>query len=349
MNLKKNLTGFLKFILPLGLGIFLIVYIYKGFTPEERKEIFSALKGADYSWVVLSIFLGILSHLSRAHRWLILLRTMNYQARLAPAMYSVMIGYLANLAFPRLGEVSRCGAMAKAENIPFQKLFGTVIAERVIDMIILLSITATAFYLERDILSGFVSEKITGPLYDKLFSGVSLLGWLAIILVLGVIGLLVLRFVLPTVLLKIKNFMTGVAEGFKSVLRVKNPFLFIAHSLFIWLMYFLMYRVVFYSLGDVENASLHAVLASFVSGSFGIIATQGGIGAYQGLVAATLVLYGVDFPDGYAFAWIAWTGQLVMILLAGFFSLIALPLLGKGNVTNGNINSEQSSTDSVPR
>lgn len=330
--MKKTLTGILKIVLPLGLGIFLIWFIYKDLSEEDKNNIIRSFKKADYRWILLSFFIGALSHLSRAHRWLILLEPMGYRPRFINSFFAVMTGYLANMAFPRLGEVSRCGVMTKYEKIPFEKLFGTVLAERVIDMVILSLFTIFTFVSQWGILNDFISAHIYLPLKEK-FEGNTGTGGKVLLLFLLLILFIVVLYALKKkalgLFLKVKAFINGLAEGFKTVLRIRQKALFLFHTLFIWSMYFMMFYVCFFSLPETKDIAMGAVFASFVMGSFGIIAVQGGIGAYQALVSATLALYGITLSTGFAFGWIAWAGQTLMILVLGLLSIILLPQVNK--------------------
>ena len=315
------------------MGILLIWYIYKDLSTEDKSYIADAFRNANYWWVLLSIFIGFLSHISRAYRWLILLNQMGYYPRMSNSFFSVMIGYLANLAFPRLGEVSRCAVMGKYEKIPFEKLFGTVLAERIIDMIILFLITLFTILSQLTLLGNFLNEEAIAPIQTKLAgdnSGVSI----KIIVLLSLAGLglasfFLLRSKMKNIYIKIREMMLGFAEGLRTVLTIKRKGAFVFHSVLIWVLYFLMTYLCFFSLEETKDVSLLGVLSAFVFGSFGIIAVQGGIGAYPAIVTKTLMLFGIVKTIGFAFGWIVWTGQFVLILLLGIISLIFLPLTNK--------------------
>ena len=331
--MKKIFIHILKFSVPLGLGILLIWYIYKDLSAEDKNHIADAFRNANYWWILLSVFIGVLSHISRAYRWLILLNHMGYQPRLSNSFFSVMIGYIANLAFPRLGEVSRCAVMGKYEKIPFEKLFGTVLAERIIDMIMLFLITLFTILFQLTLLGNFLNEEVIIPLQAKFAgdnSGISL----KTIVILSLTGLIIITFFLfkskmKNIYTKVREMMLGFAEGLRTVFAIKRKGAFIFHTLLIWALYFLMLYVCFFSLEETKNVSLWGVLSAFVFGSFGIIAVQGGIGAYPAIVTKTLMLFGIAKTIGFAFGWIAWTGQFVMILVFGVISLIFLPITNK--------------------
>jgi uncharacterized protein (TIRG00374 family) len=328
LNWKPLISNFLKIAFSLGLGALLIWLIYKDLSPEDKQNIFNSFKKANYWWFALSFFLGVLSHISRAKRWNLLLNHMGYQPRLSTSFFSVMTGYLANMALPRLGEVTRCGVMGKAEKIPFEKLFGTVIAERVIDLIILMSIAGITVITQYSYLETFIQENVLQPMSQKSGEGSSFKLYVLIALAILIpAAYFLLRKKIPALIEKARDFLRGLFEGFRSVLQIKQRVEFIFHSLFIWVMYFLLYYVCFFCLPETSNVPMGGVFASFIAGSVGIIAVQGGIGAYHMLVTQALILYGVSKEFGFAFSWIAWAGQTSMILIVGFISVIALSFI----------------------
>ncbi len=339
--MKNALINILKFVLPLSLGIFLIWLISKDLTDEDINNIKESFRTADYKWVVLSLIFGFLSHLSRAMRWIILLEPLGHKPKLSNSFYTVMIGYIANLAFPRLGEVSRCGAMSRTENIPFTAAFGTVVAERIIDLIILLSLTFIVIATQFELLGNFVQthflSKAQGMLADDE-------GKLTTILIVGFAGLLALAVIgyflrskAKDFYLKVRSFMMSFAEGLITVKNVKRKGAFIFHTLFIWLMYVLMCYVCFFAFPETSGLGFGAVLSCFVFGSFGIVFVQGGIGAYPVIIMMTLELYGISSVTGFAFGWLVWSAQTLLILVLGFLSLVLISATNKRTKKDGPV------------
>lgn len=331
--MKKRLLTALQYALFLGLGIFLIWLSVKDFTPKEWALIKSSFKEVNYWWIALSIFIGFLSHVSRALRWQMLIQPLAHKPGFANAFMALMVGYFANLAFPRFGEIVRCGILTKYEKIPTHKLLGTVITERVIDILLLMILTLIVLVSQFKLLGSFFMDKVGNNLMDKL-SGLmeaqNLLFNLSLILiaivVLGV-GYYLLRNFRETVIYrKIAGFLKGVWLGVKSVRKVKNMPLFIGHSVFIWVMYFVMIYVCFFSIKATIGLGLQVGMAVLAFGSFGFILTQGGIGAYQYFVGNLLVLYGIQFEIGYAFSWLIWAAQIGMTIVVGFGALLLLPI-----------------------
>lgn len=247
--------------------------------------------------------------------------------------FAVIIGYFANLALPRLGEVSRCTILTKYEDVPFNKSFGTVITERAIDMIIFIFLFFLNIAFQAERLSGYIDEKIYKPLQAKLHLSYDLSGAFSIliivsILIFGIIFLVFRKKIITTKLyIKIKGIVLGFIEGMKSLIKVRNLWLFAFYSLSIWALYLLMAYIVFFSIPGSSGLGLDAGLAVLVFGSIGFMVVQGGIGIYPAIVAETLVLYGVASVQGYALGWLIWTSQNLTIVIVGIISLILLPVL----------------------
>jgi len=336
---KAGFLTIVKFVFFFGLGIFIIWLSIKDLTDTERTEILKAFESADYNWVILSLFLGILSHLFRALRWMMFMEPMGYNARLKNSFYAVMIGYLANLAFPRLGEVTRCGIISRYENIPFNKTLGTVITERAIDMVIFVCFFILMIVTQIGTINEYLDETIYPKLLGKFgafhYSRIFWLsaGGLAILLM---IIFLMLRKHLRKFKLyqQIKSLVLGFWEGLKSLGQVKRAWLFIVYSLLIWIMYYLMLYVCFFCFPDTSHLSLGAGLSALVLGSIGIMITPGGIGLYPALIQETLKLYGISIVTGLALGWIAWTTQTLMIIVLGGLSLVLLSFNKRRNGTS---------------
>jgi uncharacterized protein (TIRG00374 family) len=338
-EISKNnrAVTFIKFILFLGLGIFIIWLSLRGLTPQERSQILYSFRIANYSWVILTIVLGILSHILRSLRWMLFFEPMGYKPSLKNTFFAVMVGYFANLAFPRLGEVTRCGILARYENIPFNKSFGTVITERAIDMIVFILLFVLMIVTQAGTIGHYLNtyiypklaEKFQNPIFNKLFI-VSAMAFALILL--SLLFLMRKKIAASGFFLKIKRLILGFWEGLKSLSQMKKPGLFIFYSLAIWVLYFLMLYVCFFCFAETSALSPGAGLSSLVLGSVGIMVTPGGIGLYPAIIQETLSLYGILRPTGMALGWIAWTAQTGMILLVGGISLI---LLSFNKQTNG--------------
>lgn len=337
--LNKSLRSVLQLLFSLGLGIFLIWWGVKGLSPEQQTEVLTAFKTTSYGWIILSMCLGMLSHVSRAIRSQMLLEPITKRPSFGNSLTALMVGYLGNLAFPRLGEVLRCGTLARYEGIPFEKAFGTVLAERVLDLVMLGLLVLTTLLLESATIGSFFMTNVATPFQEKLSNALPenpILSALILVTGLVIFGALLFwlnrTFKKSALYQKIKGVVTGIWDGLLSVKNVSNLPLFITHTFFIWLMYFAMIYCCFFAMEATQQLSPSVGLVVLTMGTFAIIATQGGIGAYPLIVAAVLVLYQVEYNLGYAFGWVAWTGQTALVLIAGFASLIAIPLINKSSL-----------------
>lgn len=326
--MKNILISILKVAIPLGLGIFLILMVVKNLTPQNISDIKKSFSEINYYFLFLSVVFGIFSHISRAWRWKYPLNHLGYQPKLYNSFFTIMIGYFANMGIPRSGEILRCGILSKYENIPFTKLVGTVIAERVADLIILLLFIASVFFIQFEMLKNYFIEV---GLFDK-FSPTKLiiLGTLFLACMVGFY--LILLKSSNTFVLKIRQFLLGIKEGLQSILTMPKRGWFLFHTFFIWAMYFLMFYITFFSLNDVQEVPMAGVLTAFVLGGISIAATNGGIGAYPLAISSVLLLYGVEETTGYAFGWAIWTAQTAMIIVLGLISLIIIPKINKNSV-----------------
>jgi uncharacterized protein (TIRG00374 family) len=312
LSIKK----ILKIILPLALGGFLVWYSISKISIDILIGYF---KEANYSWIFLGLFFGVLSHLSRAYRWKFMLEPLGFKPKFTNSILAVLIGYLVNLAVPRAGEVSRALVLTNYEEVPFEKGFGTIVAERIADLIMLLSIVVITLFVQFD----FIYELLTNN-----FNPTKI-----------VIGLVVLSIGFYTLtsfvkkatsgfLLKIKTFVSGLAEGITSIFKMKNKWAFIFHTLFIWVMYVAMFWATIPAIEDL-NVPLGGILIGFIAGGFSIAATNGGIGLYPIAVAGALALFDIPTEPATAFGWIMWTAQTAMIIVFGGLAFLFLPIYNK--------------------
>lgn len=304
----------------------MVWYYFNSLSGEDISEIKKAFASANYSWILLSLVFAVLSHISRAYRWKYTLAPLGYNPKFLNSFFAVMIAYLVNLAVPRLGELSRCGVLARYENMSFQKLLGTVIAERIADLLILIIVTASVVFLQYDIIKGLL-EDVFAALGSKVPSGLTLV----LLLVIGLIGLIVMLKLLNAnstnpFVQKIKSFLRGLSEGIRTIYLMKRKWYFLFHTVFIWLMYLLMFYICFFSLPETSQVPWGGVLTAFVLGGITIVLTNGGIGAYPLAIMGVLLLYGVDKNIGGAFGWIVWTAQTALLIIFGAASFALMPL-----------------------
>ena len=312
MNIKK----ILKIIIPLILGGFLVWYSLTIVSPSELIQYF---KDANYWWIALGLVFGILSHLSRAYRWKFLLEPLGYKPKFLNSTLAVLVAYLMNIFLPRAGEVTRAAVISNYEKIPFEKGFGTIVAERIADLIMMLIIISITLLIQFD----FIWELLTKD-FNPVKSIISLL--LSVGFFVGLF--LYIKKGKSKFALKIKKFFLGLKDGVLSIFNMKNKWAFIFHTVFIWGMYVAMFWATIPAVNGLE-VPVGGVLIGFIAGGLSIAATNGGVGLYPVAVASALALFGVDKITGNAFGWIMWTAQTAMIIVFGGLAFLLLPVVNK--------------------
>jgi len=336
--LKKRVFSVIQYLFFLLIGIVLLWLVFRKI---EINEVFHEIREAQYIWLLISIILGILSHIARAIRWNILIRSMGYQVETSTTFFSVMVGYLANMAFPRLGEVTRCGVLSKKKNIPFTSLFGTVISERVFDMIVLALIILSVIFLQLGLLKAFVDKYIVSSLtgmanQDNLYL---LLIAIFIVIILPLIFLRIFfnRIRQMRVYSKASDFVKGLLNGIKTIMHMREKWQFLGWTLVIWILYTLMTYSAFFALEATSHLDFFDGVTVMALGSLGIVApVPGGIGAYQFIVKAILTeIYHIQSEPAVSFSIILWAAQSIMIVVVGIFSYYIL-VFKKSKKNNDN-------------
>lgn len=312
LSIKK----ILKTVLPLVFGGFLVWYSISKISVDILLGYF---KDANYNWIFLGLFFGILSHFSRAYRWKFMLDPLGFKPKFTNSILAVLIGYLVNLALPRAGEVSRALVLTNYENIPFEKGFGTIVAERIADLIMMLCIIIITLFVQFD----FIYELLSNN-FDPTKIGVVLV---ILILIFYVFTYFVKK-ATSGFFLRIKTFVFGLVEGVTSIFKMKKKWAFIFHTFFIWAMYVLMFWATIPAIEGLE-VPFGGVLIGFIAGGFSIAATNGGIGLYPIAVTAALALFDIPTEPASAFGWIMWTAQTAMVIVFGGLSFLLLPICNK--------------------
>jgi hypothetical protein len=318
--LKAKISKLLSIVLPLFLGIFLIYYSYNQFSEKDIDEIKKHFKNANYYYLNFSIFIAFLGSASRAYRWKYVLDHMGYKTSFANNFMAVSIGYLMNMTVPRSGEISRALVLKKYNDVPFDKGFGSIIAERIIDMIVLLGLIIVAFFVQYDVLKTFVLDKV--PLQN-------------LILLLTIGFVLFITFILLYVyskmkfILKIKEKIAGLKEGILSIFHMKKKWSYLGHTIFIWFSYIYMFYIGLLVISETNMLPLSAVITSFIVGSVAIAFTNSGFGSYPFLMAKILLFYHISETAGSAFGWIIWTTQMLLLVFLGALSFLLLPILNR--------------------
>jgi glycosyltransferase 2 family protein len=327
--LKKGIIQTLKFLAFLFIGLLLL---WIAFRNVDFKSLGNGLREARYGWLILSILFAVFAYLSRARRWMLLIRPMDYNPRFINTFYAMMTGYLANLALPRIGEISKCVALGKKENIPVDKLIGTVVFERTIDFFYLVTIMVIMLFIDSNTLGPFLVDNIYEPLEVKI-SSVFGFAWIFLI-ILFVAGLLTLYIIyhFRGKLRKIRFFakifdtLEGITHGLKTITAIEHKWEFIFHTFFIWFNYLLMTWVVVFTIDSTSHLDIADGIFILVIGGLGMTApVTSGIGAFHFIVSQGLLLvYGIKLEDGLVYAILAHESQLIFGALLGMFSFYAL-------------------------
>ncbi len=329
--MNKRLISILQYTLFLGAGIFLVWWQLKGMTAEQRTQFTSALRSANYWLIIPIIFMSLLSHLSRAYRWKLLLEPLDYHPKIKNVFAVTMVGYLANAAIPRLGEILKCTFLSKYEHIKVEKLVGSILIERTFDLFCFVIFIGITVLIQVDKIGGFIKEKLASfgensamPLWAK---GVIVL--VIIMLIYFSLKLLVKKYPENKTILKVNNFFKGIGQGFIAIKSLKKRNQFIAHTLFIWAMYLLQIYIGFMAMEHTTGLDISAACSVLVLATFAMIITPNGIGLFPIFVMQTLILYGIDSAYGKAFGWLIWGVATSIILVVGFICLLLLPYINK--------------------
>jgi len=334
----KTLISALKYVATLAIAFFLLWLVYK---EQDLRQIVDQLQYVDYQWVIYSLLIAVVSHVVRAYRWNLLIEPMGYRMKTSRTFLAVMVGYFANLLVPRMGEVSRCAILKKTDNVRMTSSIGSVLAERVFDLSLLILVTFIAFMLEFRLLSQYIFGALESAL-------VRISRNLILIYIAGAaaaaLGLAVFiwirkhknRLKHSRAFLKVRRLLRELAAGLTSIRRMKNLSGFIISSIAIWVCYYLMTYLVFFSLPETSHLGFVAGMSALAMGSLGMIApVQGGIGAYHALVTGTLTFYGINEQTGAFFALLLHTSQVLMIVAVGGASFAVSMLIKRKDARIG--------------
>lgn len=327
--MKAALLKVLKVAVPLAIGAWLVYYNYHQLSGDQRRQLFDAFRQADPIWLVVATFIGWSSHVSRGWRWHYLLDPLGQRTGFWSRYHAVMIGYFMNLFIQRAGEVSRAATIYRTDGVPFEKAFGTILAERAVDMVMMLAIAGLTLALQferMDALTARVLAFREGQAKEE--SG----PWFWVVVIAVVLAMIAAAYLLltrPALRARLMDLVRGFGQGLKAVLTTRHKGLFLLHTLFIWACYFLMFWLGFFALPATADVPLAGVLAGFIAGAVGIILVQGGIGVYPVFVALIVSIYmapteggGNMHPEALAMGWLLWVLQTAMIVVLGGLSLL---------------------------
>lgn len=315
---KKSVFSVIQFVFFLSLGVFLLWLSTRNFSEKEIDQVKKGVLTADLRVAFLCVLLLLLSHFIRALRWKTMIVPLGKNPTTLNVFLTVLIGYFMNLLFPRLGEIMKCTLLGKYEKVPVDKLIGTIVAERVIDLICLVVVIFMTIVTQFETVGNYAKETGVAIIekFNLSFSGLAIFLFAFVILVWGVQQLLK-RPKGKGLAAKLTGFIGGIYEGLMSIRKVQNKPMFFLHTLAIWLLYYLSIRMGFGAMDELSMLGFVPALTILTFGSFAMIATQGGIGAYQIIVQKTLTLYEIGEVSGLAFGWLLWSVQTIMLLFIG--------------------------------
>ena len=330
--MRKRLLFILQSLVFLSLGIFLVWWSIHKLSDKDYRDFISSLENANYYLLIPVFLILVASHLSRAMRWKVLMESMNYKPKLSNTFCAVMIGYLANLAFPRLGEVLKCTILGKYEKVPPDKLVGTILIERAVDMVSFFIIIIITLLTQADVVGAYTKKFLDKYILSQ-NTGAAAVKILFVLLLLAA-SFFLLKYVFKKFhhikfVQKIKGIFKGIIVGLLSVKNLKNKWLFIFHSVFIWVCYAGGTYLGFYAIHETSSLPMLASFPVLVFATVAMLITPGGIGLYPVFVMEAMLLYNIPQSFGIANGWLQWSAQFFLILILGFICLLILPYLNR--------------------
>lgn len=335
--MRKKWWSILQYLFFLGLGLFLVWWSMQQIPPEKWGDFKKSLQNANY-WLLIPVFLILTaSHAIRALRWKILMKPMGYNPRTPNVFFAVMVGYLANLAIPRLGELLKCTLLAKYEKVPADKLVGTILIERAFDVISLGLVFLIALISQFDVVGEYAAQ-LLGPIFSTgsegiPFTKISIIIF-ALLLIIGGTWVIIKKLPHNKLVTVFSKIIAGIWEGLSSIKALEQKGLFVIYSILIWGLYILGTWIGLYATTGTNSLGIAAAVSALAFGSIGMIITPGGIGAYAYFIAKVLEKNGVGFELGFANGTLQWFAQFIIVLIVGFISLGLLPWYNKKQVMN---------------
>ena len=331
--LKKRLIQVIQYLFFLGIGVLLF---WLAIRPIDLNQLWEDILEAEYGWLFLSLGFALLSHMARTLRWNLLIGSLGYKTRFWSTFFSLMIGYLANTAVPRMGEIVRCGTLSKKEKIPFNALFGTVISERFFDLIVLALIIFFTLIFQLKLVGSFL-HKLIDPIVASLFSNMAdiIIFSLAILVFFGglIWGIWLLRHKIKTIPFyeNVRNFLQGLWDGIKTIAKLRQKGLFLVYTFVIWLFYAVMTYLPFKMLAETSHLTFVDGITLMALASLGIVApVPGGIGTYHYIVKVILTeIYGVQDVAAMSYAAIVHAGQTMFNVIVGAISYVLIGIFAR--------------------
>jgi len=329
--MRKRLLYILQYIIFLGAGIFLVWWQLKGMTEIEKKEFYTSFSHAKYWLIAPIVIMALLSHLCRAIRWKYLMEPMGYKPKLKNVFSVIMIGYLANSAIPRLGEILKCTFLARYEKLNVGKLVGTIIIERTFDFICFIIFIGLTILIQINLVGNYVKEK-----FIKLGSTSGFPIWANFLIIISILAVIIIvtkllfkKYPQNKIISKINIFFKGIAEGFKTIKNLQTKKLFLLYTFFIWALYLLQVYIGFQAMEGTAHLGIKAACSVLTLATLAMIATPGGIGSFPLFVMETLTIYSIASPVGKAFGWLIWGVSTGIIIIVGVTCLLIIPYINR--------------------
>ena len=316
--MSKKLKNHIKILLPISVGVFCIYFSFRNISFTDFTKYFFEI---NYLWVFVGIFLGALSHISRSYRWKYLIEPLGYKLGFINSVLAVFSAYLINYTIPRAGDIARATMISKYEKIPLDKTLGTIVAERAVDVICILIIIAIGLIFEFQKISDKIISFIEGKQLSTIFI------YIAILILTITISYWVIK--KSKYQKSISNFFLGIIQGLTVIFKMEKRIAFVLHSIFIWLMYVLMFWATSMAFVELYEVAFYQFMISFTLAALSIMLSNGGIGIYPLAVEESLGWYGIQSTTGLAFGWVSWLSQTMMVVIFGGLSLFILPFINR--------------------
>ncbi len=349
---KKSFLTLIKTVLPLCVGGYLIWHSFSNMSAQEEVQFYTAIREANYLWIIASLLLSCVAFISRAHRWKYAFEPLGYSPKFWHRYHALMIGYLVNFTIPRAGEASRAAMLYRSDEIPFSVSFGSIIAERAVDFFILLILTSlTAYFGYHDFFE--IMKQIQNYNFSGANTAVGGFPWKIVVFsTICVLCLVLIYFLIKkhTFRAKLIGFIKDVFAGLFSIFKLKQPIAYIAHTVLIWVCYLLMFALPFFALKQTDHFPLTGIFLGFIASLIGVVLTPGGIGTSPVLVSLVVAFYiGDEYKDalgiGNALGWILWLSQTLLMIILGIISFILLPNNFKQGNVKTSIHTSETSND----
>jgi uncharacterized membrane protein YbhN (UPF0104 family) len=312
------LKKFIQYGIIMAIGAGFLFFVFKD---TNWNELFSKMASAKISWLLVGVLISIISHWIRAYRATQLYEALHFKISTTHSFYAVLVGYMMNYIIPRAGEISRCAALSKTDDVPVEKSLGTVVTERIVDMALLVIILGIIFLMQFDLISNFITETVSSADGSASNEGIT---WKSIVLGIFVLfGIVVFamrkRLVQTKLFLRIFELIQGFGDGLLSIRHVRNPVQFVLLSIAIWVGYILMMYFCLFAMESTSHLSFADCLIVFAIGTIGVVlpAPGAGAGTYHFFVMQSLLLFGVAKEDGIAYATMVHGIQMIVLLILG--------------------------------